>query len=87
MISSKAVCYGRCTFTFQNRQQNFVYESFEQIGEIIADVVKKYDNVTCISGRNFVPEDETLFSDLYLHPNDAGFRCYSESVKKAVEAK
>jgi len=61
------------------------FESFEEIGEIIADVVKKYDNVTCISGRNFVPEDETLFSDLYLHPNDKGFKYYSEGVKKAVE--
>ena len=61
------------------------FESFEEIGEIIADVVKKYDNVTCISGRNFVPEDEMLFSDLYLHPNDAGFKYYSEGVKKAVK--
>ena len=61
------------------------FKSFEEIGEIIADVVKKYDNVTCISGRNFIPEDETLFSDLYLHPNDAGFKHYSEGLKKALE--
>ena len=60
------------------------FESFEEIEEIIADIVKKYDNVTCISGRNFVPEDETLFSDLYLHPNDAGFKYYSEGVKKML---
>ena len=61
------------------------FESFEEIGEIIEDVVKKYDNVTCISGRNFVPEDENLFSDLYLHPNDAGFKYYSEGVVKAIQ--
>lgn len=61
------------------------FESFEEIGEIIADVVKKYDKVTCISGRNFIPEDETLFSDRYLHPNDEGFKYYSESVIKAIE--
>lgn len=61
------------------------FASFEEIGEIIADVVKKYDNVTCVSGRNFVPEDETLFSDLYLHPNDEGFKYYSEGVRKSVE--
>ena len=59
------------------------FESFEEIGEIIADVVKKYDNVTCISGRHFIPEDETLFADLYLHPNNAGFKYYSEGVKNA----
>jgi hypothetical protein len=38
-----------------------------------------------VKGRHFIPEDETLFSDLYLHPNDAGFKYYSEGVKKAVE--
>ena len=61
------------------------FESFDQMGEIIADVVKKYDNVTCISGRHFIPEDETLFSDLRLHPNDAGFRYYSENIRKAIQ--
>lgn len=61
------------------------FKSFEEIGEIICDVVKKYDNVTCISGRNFVPEDENLFSDLYLHPNDAGFKYYSEGIRKAIQ--
>lgn len=61
------------------------FRDFEQIGEIICDVVKKYDNVTCISGRHFVPEDENLFSDLYLHPNDEGFKYYSEGVKKAIQ--
>ena len=60
------------------------FKSFEEIGEIIVDVVKKYDNVTCISGRYLIPEDETLFSDLYLHPNDKGFKYYSEGVKKAI---
>lgn len=63
------------------------FKNFDELAEIIADVVKKYDNVTCISGRHFVPEDETLFSDLYLHPNDAGFKYYSEGIKKAVYQK
>ena len=62
------------------------FKNFEEIGEIIADVVKKYNNVICISGRDFIPEDETLFSDLHLHPNDAGFQYYSEGVRKAVKA-
>lgn len=61
------------------------FRDFEEIGEIICDVVKKYDNVRCISGRNFIPEDETYFSDLYLHPNDAGFRFYSEGIRKEVQ--
>ena len=49
------------------------------------DVVEKYDYVTCFSGRNFVPEDENLFADRYLHPNDAGFKHYTEGIKKALE--
>lgn len=60
------------------------FEYFEQIGEIICDVVKKYDHVECISGRNFVPEDEKYFSDLYLHPNDEGFAYYFEGIRKAL---
>ena len=60
------------------------FENFEEIGEIIADVVEKYENVTCISGSNFIPEDETLFSDLHLHPNDAGFKYYSESIRRFI---
>ena len=40
---------------------------------------------TVTMGHNFIPEDETLFSDLYLHPNDEGFKYYSEGVKKAVK--
>ena len=62
---------------------NFDY--FGQIGEIIADVVKKYDNVICISGFDFVPQDETLYKDLFLHPNNKGFSHYADSVCKAIK--
>lgn len=68
----------------KDRTDQTGFRDFEEIGEIIAGVVKKYDNIECISCRDFVPEDETLFSDLYLHPNDAGFEYYSEGVKKAI---
>lgn len=61
------------------------FDSFEQIGELIEDVVKKYDNITCISGRHFVPEDEALFADLYLHPNDAGFKYHAEAIINAIK--
>ena len=60
------------------------FKSFEEIEEVIQNVVKKYDNAICISGRNFIPEDENLFADRYLHPNDKGFRYYTEGVKKAL---
>ena len=62
------------------------FESFEEIGEIIAGIVEKYGHVTCISGRNFVPEDEMMYADFYLHPNDAGFRYYSEAIIQSIKA-
>jgi hypothetical protein len=41
-------------------------------------------NVTVISGFDFVPKDETYFSDLRLHPNDKGFECYSENLYSEI---
>ena len=61
------------------------FRDFEQLGELIAEVVAPYENMECINCRKFVPEDETLFSDLYLHPNDAGFKYYAEGVVKAIQ--
>lgn len=69
----------------KDRTDKTGFRYFEEIGEIICDVVKKYENVKCISGRNFIPENEKYFSDLYLHPNDKGFKFYSEGIKKAIQ--
>ena len=68
----------------KDRTDETRFRDFEEIGEVIEDVVKKYSNIEIVSCRHFIPEDETLFSDLYLHPNDEGFKYYSEGVKKAV---
>lgn len=70
----------------KDRTDNTSFNNFEEIGKIVAEVVKKYDNVSCISCHDFVPEDENLFSDLFLHPNDAGFKYYSEGVTQAVSS-
>lgn len=69
----------------KDRTDETRFKYFEEIGEIICDVVKKYNNVKCISGRNFIPEDEKYFSDLYLHPNDEGFKFYSDGIRKAIQ--
>jgi hypothetical protein len=61
------------------------FRDFEQLGELIAEVVAPYENIECMNCRNIVPEDENLYSDLYLHPNDAGFKYYAEGVIKALE--
>jgi len=45
-----------------------------------------FDNVTVINGFSFVPQDENLYADLRLHPNDEGFSYYFESLAKAIRA-
>lgn len=69
----------------KDRTDQTAFSRFEEIEEIIRDTVKKYDQVRCISGRHWIPEDETLFSDRYLHPNDDGFKYYANGVLDAVK--
>ena len=49
---------------------------FGCVAEHIEEICSKLDNVTVISGFDLVPEDENLFADLRLHPNDDGFEYY-----------
>lgn len=48
--------------------------AFRFVEEYIKEVVSNLKNVTCISGYDFVPENEVFFADLRLHPNDNGFQ-------------
>ena len=58
---------------------------FEDLEGIIADAIKGYDNMVLIPGYDLVPHDESYFADLRLHPNDKGFACYFEGIKKALQ--
>ena len=69
----------------RDRTEHTHFSRFEEIEELIQTAVRKHKNVVCISGRHFIPEDETLFSDHYLHPNDEGFRYYAQGVAEAVK--
>ena len=53
---------------------------FSAIEEMIRKVTAKYPQITCISARHAVPEDERLLGDLRLHPSDEGFRYYYEGI-------
>ncbi len=46
---------------------------FRSVDEIIRRSVAAFDNISVIDGFLFVPQDEHLYADLRLHPNDAGF--------------
>lgn len=60
------------------------FGSFHEIEELIRETVKSYENITVISGYDFVPKEEKYFADKRLHPNDAGFEHYFHNLKKAI---
>ena len=54
--------------------------SFKSIDKNIREIVKDYKNIAVISGLSFVPAEEAeYFADLFLHPNDEGFKHYTEN--------
>lgn len=58
---------------------------FEDVHQILADMVQIYDNMVVIPGYDLVPHDESYFADLHLHPNDKGFDCYFKGIRKFLE--
>lgn len=62
-----------------------VFGKFESVAEIIQKHAAAYDNISVIHGFDFVPQNENLFADLRLHPNDKGFEHYYENLSKRVK--
>ena len=61
------------------------FGEFCKVKEDIQDIVKNFENVTCIDGFEFVPQDENYFADLRLHPNDRGFDHYFQNLNKKIK--
>lgn len=53
---------------------------FDQVEASIRQAVAGLENVTVISGFDLVPHEESLYADLYLHPNDEGFLHYGKNL-------
>ena len=53
---------------------------FLKIGEVIRDAVKDIPDAVFIDCFDMIPRDEKYFADFRLHPNDEGFRHYSENL-------
>lgn len=62
-----------------------IFGGFEEVEENIINAVKGIENITVISGFDFIPEDEKYFADLILHPNDNGFKYYTENLYKKIK--
>ena len=58
---------------------------FPRVEQDIRDCVQGLPNVTVIRGYDFLPHDEALYADLYLHPNDEGFGYYARSIIKEMD--
>ena len=58
--------------------------TFGDAVEIIRAAAEAQKGVTVIEGVNLVPHLTEFYSDLRLHPNDAGFRFYAEALYRAM---
>ena len=63
------------------------FGNFQKIEQDIRSAVIDIENITVISGFNFVPKDERYFADLRLHPNDDGFDCFTKNLYKEIKIK
>ncbi len=59
---------------------------FDEVEKNIKNAVKDIENITVISGFDFVPKDEKYYADLRLHPNDDGFAHYAENLYREMKA-
>ncbi len=59
---------------------------FFTIANTIREVTADLDRVTVIDGFDLVPQDTALFSDRYLHPDDAGFDHYATNLIAKINA-
>ena len=53
---------------------------FENVEKDISNAVSDLDNVFLISGFNLIEHDKKYFADLRLHPNNDGFKQYSDNL-------
>jgi lysophospholipase L1-like esterase len=56
------------------------YESIHQAETLIRQAVEGLPDITVLRGWELVPQEETLFADLNLHPNDDGFDHYFDNL-------
>ena len=51
-------------------------KDFRLVAEALQKIAAEVENVRFVDCFDFIPQDTTLFSDAYLHPNEEGFRHY-----------
>lgn len=56
------------------------FGEFGLVARVIKEQTEKFDKVYFVKGFDFVPKDESYFSDKRLHPNDQGFEHYANNL-------
>lgn len=65
--------------------ESMPFGKFEVVAPFIEREASRYENITVIRGFDLVPQDEKLFGDLRLHPNDKGFDFYFENLAQGIK--
>ena len=63
-----------------------IFGDFKMVDPLIRNAVKDIENISVISGFDFVPKVEKYFADLRLHPNDEGFEYHVKNLSKEIKA-
>ncbi len=61
------------------------FGEFKEVERFIHNQIKKYNNMTVVSGFEFVPFEEKYFADLRLHPNNDGFAHYYANLVNEIK--
>lgn len=61
------------------------FGDFKKVELDIKSAVADLENITVISGFDFVPKKEEYFADLRLHPNDDGFEHYVANLYEKIK--
>lgn len=62
-----------------------MFGDFEKVEMHIRHAVKELENITVVSGFEFVPKEEKFYADLRLHPNDKGFGYYFKNLYDEIK--
>ncbi len=65
--------------------QNKPMGEFEVLEQYIKEAVEECENITVIPGYDLVPGNECYYADLWLHPNDDGFKHYVENLYRKIK--
>ena len=68
-----------------NKFQETPFGDFEEVYDALKGALEGFENLHLIKGRNFVDENELLFLDYTLHPNDEGFEQFFNRLKQEFD--